>query len=203
MRGAATNFIASLDANTSVYDIKSRLVKRFGSSEVRPVIAFNEFKYDWKLGMKAYFDEKKRLGSIAGISENLMINFMIGDMPAIIRKSFTARTVSDLAKFYQIASEAEIDCKSEMEERKISIQSKSERFRPKQVNNKRRPPKPCFICEKRGLSNRYHWASDCYFKNNTNNKNPNLSNNTNNNSQFSKTYKRSNNINQKQTNNLN
>ncbi|RWS24091.1 hypothetical protein B4U80_01880 [Leptotrombidium deliense] len=86
---------------------------------------------------------------------------------------FTAVKPKTYAEFYHIAQTAEANFK-----RFDSSKAFDNTVKPMQRNNakqtaikseKAKPPSPCRICENLGFKNRFHWASDCFNKNKSQN----------------------------------
>jgi len=113
-----------------------------------------------KVGIKDYFERKRRMGFLAKLSEEQIISLMIDGLDIKMINSFNAIKPKTFSHFYEIAKAAEESMKRNY------IQSfDKNKFRQKPINTVK-PPKSCFICEKKGLKNRFHWVKDCFNKNN-------------------------------------
>ena len=50
--------------------VKEKLISRFGVQTVEPIVEFFNLKYDLKVGIKEYFEQKRRFGVLARLTEN-------------------------------------------------------------------------------------------------------------------------------------
>ena len=147
-----------------------------GRAEIKPDIEMTKTKYETKRGVQAYFEEKRRLGLLAKLPEQNIVNSMIDGLPSKLSRAFIGRTVGKMSKFYLIAMEAEKEMrKQEAEEPKPSPSSRrfdridpfnsereSEKYkRKKEIQRKESLPGPCSICFKLGYPGRYHWLAEC------------------------------------------
>ena len=156
-------------------ELKSKMISRFGHDSVDPIVEFINIKYDIKKGIKEYFDQKRRLGVLAGLTEEQMIPLMIQGLHPKMISHFVAIKPKTFNEFYRIAKSCEDNYKQFTFQNKINFkhnnnnnktnENKSKFVNPNNKSYKKRPPNPCRICEGLGFANRYHWISDC--KNNS------------------------------------
>ena len=142
--------------------LQEDLIQRFGHPTTDPLIQLSRLKYDSKLGMKGYFEEKRRLGTLAKLNENQVISLMIEGLPANLRLHFITIKPQNYAEFYRTAKLAE----EALLEQKVSKNYDFKRF-----ENRKAPPNPCKICENLGYGKRFHWMNEC--KNQSNKPIPN------------------------------
>lgn len=140
--------------------IKCKIISRFGLEATEPIIEFINLKYDVKQGIKSYFENKRRYGVAAKLSEFQMIPVLIQGLHPKMAEYFTAVKPKSFVEFYSIAQTAENNFKRSIyrnsEQNSIKTRPKVENDKPK-----RKPPKPCMICERIGFKNRFHWANEC------------------------------------------
>jgi hypothetical protein len=115
---------------------------------------------------------------LANLSEKHIISTLIDGLPqSMIEKFITVRPQS-YSEFYFIAKKAEESFKDNPKYFNKNIKNKFS----KTVNlnkSKVKPPKPCYICEKLGFKNRFHWVNECRNKNKLNIQNQSKSNSIN------------------------
>ena len=164
--------------NCNDYDFESlkiKLIARFGIETVEPIVEFFNLKYNIKTGIKSYFEEKRRYGVSAKLTEIQMIPIMIQGLHAKMIDSFVAVKPKTFSEFYSIAKTAENNLKRNNFQFNNYKSNENKNFNSKseQIKTKKKPPNPCKICEGLGHKNRYHWAQDCRNKsaNNSNNSN--------------------------------
>ena len=152
-------------------ELKDKMNSRFGLETVEPIVEFVNLRYDFKTGIKEYFETKRRLGVAAKLTESQMIPLLILNLPNKMAECFTAVKPSTFAEFYAIAKTAENNFK------KSNFVKQNSNVKPNNVQgnvkSKRKPPDPCRICEKLGFKNRYHWSQDCRNKGKTQPQNQN------------------------------
>ena len=148
------------NSNDSYVEMKVKLNTRFGIETVEPIVEFVNHRYDFKTGIKDYFETKRRYGVAAKLTESQIIPLMINNLPQKMSEHFTAVKPKTFAEFYSIAKTAENHFKRNSFKTQFSDKTK-----PKSDNTtdkpKRKPPNPCKICEDLGFKGRYHWMSDC------------------------------------------
>ena len=159
----ALNWYIENSSEDSYQGIKSKMIARFGLETVEPIIEFVNLRYDFKTGMKEYFEQKRRLGIAAKLTESQIVSLMIhGLANGKLIESFTAIKPKSFAEFYSIAKSAENNIKRNFNAKPNKF---NELSKPKNdqtsFNTKRKPPNACRICENLGFKNRFHWASDC------------------------------------------
>ena len=174
----ALNFY--IENYTYDYDeLTARLINRFGHETVDPIVEFANLKYDIKLGIKQYFDKKRRLGTLAKLTEEQMVPLMIQGLHPKMIEHFIAVKPKTFSDFYKIAKTCEDNYKQfksqsnfytkssvNRNNKHTNDNSKAKIYKP-DVKNKRKPPNACRICEGLGFHNRFHWMNEC--KNNTKN----------------------------------
>ena len=159
--------------NCNYDDLKAKLISRtrIGVQTVEPIVEFFNLKYDIKKDVKEYFEQKRRYGVLAKLTEEQMIPVMIQGLHPRMISNFIAVKPKTFSEFCQIAKLSEDNLKRSFntfnKPNNMSINAKDKpKFRE---NNKfktnKKPPNPCKICENLGFKNRYHWAQDCYNKN--------------------------------------
>ena len=141
--------------------VKDRLINRFGVETADPIVEFVTIRYDIKLGIKDYFERKRRFGNLAKLTVEQMIPLMINNLHPRMIESFIAVKPKTLTQFYNIAQSAETNLKR-FTNRPVPMSDKQKQFNSSQTKPaKRKPPNPCRICENIGYKNRYHWSNDC------------------------------------------
>ncbi len=146
--------------NCSYDELKIKLNNRFGLETVEPIVEFVNLKYDIKTGIKEYFENKRRFGILAKLSEPQMIPIMIQGLHPKMIDSFVAVKPKTFSEFYSIAKTAENNFKRNFN----ANQKFNDKCRPKDqtlFKPKKKPPNACKICESLGFKNRFHWAQDC------------------------------------------
>ena len=167
LEDSALNWYAEASA-TDWNILKEQLIERFGFALVEPIIQISKLKYDQNQGMKEYFEEKRRLGTLSRLPEDQIISLMIEGLPAKLRVHFITQKPKSYSEFYRIAKlaeEAMLESESIHRPRFLKTESVKHHSNVKLSHMpKRKPPSPCRICENLGFKNRYHWASDCFNK---------------------------------------
>ena len=164
----ALNWYIENYCDDNYIEIKQKLINRFGLETVEPIVEFVNLRYDFKTGIKEYFETKRRYGVAAKLTESQMIPLMINNLPLKMIDCFTAVKAKTFSEFYSIAKTAENNYK------RNSFKNQSFNEKPKVKNEnssvkpKRKPPNPCRICEGLGFKGRYHWSNDCTNKSKTN-----------------------------------
>lgn len=150
------------------FDLKSNLIARFSLGTVDPMTDFVNFKYDFKLGMKHYFERKRQLGVLAKLSESQIVPIMVQGLHPKFKSHFIAVQPKTYIEFYRIAKAIEDNLNESFKVDKNKNNYKSN-VNDKKLNDhkiiKKKPPSACRICERLGFNNRFHWASDCKNKN--------------------------------------
>ena len=162
---SALEWYAYIPENESWDSIKEKMVKRFGLKTILPAVQFMKVKYDPSLGVRAYYEEKRKLGIQGGLSEDHMVQFMIDGLPYNLKSCFNPTEIKTLDEFYEKATIYE----SREKDNKNTNNYKPKVFKRKfnddnsdRVKFKRnKPPLPCKICEEQGFKNRFHWMRDC------------------------------------------
>lgn len=148
-------------------EVVEMMKKRFNKPLSQPIIDFIDLKYDLEKGFHEYFEEMQILAQRAQLSDerNHIIPVMIHGLPNAMKSYFVTSTPVDITDFYQTGLKAERATAPTLKRKAAEEKSSDEQGNKKSKPNiKKKPPNPCFICVKRGFSNRYHWASDCHFK---------------------------------------
>ena len=155
------------NSNDSYYELKVKLNNRFGIESVEPIVEFVNIRYNIKSGIKEYFENKRRYGNLAKLTEEQMIPIMINNLHPKMTDCFTAVKPKTFSEFYTIAKTAENNLKRFMNRMPNTntnnfINDKQKQTENKANNpNKRKPPNPCRICENLGFKNRFHWSNEC------------------------------------------
>lgn len=150
-------------------DLKVSMNQRFGLPETDPLIECMSLKYDYKSGMKEYFEIKRRYGILAGLRENQVVSMMIEGLPFNMQQHFIAFKPKSYTEFFSIAKSAEekLTSKPSLKPPKVEFskfqRERNQKSRFERTNDKyyKKPSNPCRICENLGLKNRYHWAQLC------------------------------------------
>ena len=149
--------------------LKSLFIGRFGLRLLNPVIEFARLRYDSSKGILDYYKNKRRLGTLAGLSESHIISFMIEGLPNYLSASFVSIQPLTMDHFYEIASKAEANSKLRETCRGDTLIAKKNSSKPQfhslPQKRKFKPPSLCRICENLGFKNRYHWSQDCFNRN--------------------------------------
>lgn len=184
----AQNWYIESGSHASWSSFKERMISRFDTHTVRPIIQFNHLRYDINKGMKAYFEEKKSLGYQSKLSVEQMVPIFIDGLHPTMAKDFVGHYPKTLEEFYNIACQSETSMKKEFafkEKRKNKNNffqnkrfkgpykfNKSNNFHFNKNNNTnfkksnngnkntKPPPSPCYICEKLSQPSN-HWNSQC------------------------------------------
>jgi hypothetical protein len=96
-------------------ELREKLINRFGVQIVEPIVEFFNLKYDTKIGIKEYFEQKRRFGVLAQLTEQQMIPIMIQGLHPKMISNFIAVKPKSFAEFYQIAKTAEDNFKRSFE----------------------------------------------------------------------------------------
>lgn len=161
-------------------EIKNNLISRFSLGTCNPMNDFVELRYDFKTGLKDYFERKKQLGVLAKLTEQQIIPIMINGLHPKFRMHFVTVQPQTYAEFYRIAKAIEDNLNENYKSHKQKPHANNNQNKKPNdsTKNKRKPPSACRICEGLGFKNRFHWASDCKNKNKNSNSytntNPNL-----------------------------
>ena len=91
----------------SFSELKSLFMKRFALR----LIEFKNFRYDSSKDMLDYYKNKRRLGTLAVLSEAHIVSFMIDGLPVYLSSAFNALKPQSMDHFFEIASRAEINNK--------------------------------------------------------------------------------------------
>jgi hypothetical protein len=150
--------------NCSYSELKTKLINRFGLETVEPIVEFVNLKYDIKTGIKEYFENKRRYGILAKLSEPQMIPLMIQGLHPKMIDSFVAVKPQTFSEFYTIAKTAENNFKRNFNANQ-KFNDKTKQKDQTLTKPKKKPPNPCKICENLGFKNRFHWSQDCRNKN--------------------------------------
>lgn len=154
-------------------ELKSKLINRFGHETVDPIIELINLKYDIKKGIKDYFDNTRRLGTLAKLSEEQIVPIMINGLHPRMIAQLAANKPKTFNKFYEVAKTLEDNYKQLISQtrnfKQNTTQSKTDAKTKSKtiVKPKTKPPNACKICEKLGFPNRMHWMNDCKNKTQT------------------------------------
>jgi len=154
--------------NLSYDELRELFIRRFGVRLVSPITEFIRLKYDPNKGILDYYKNKRRLATLAELSESHIISLVIEGLPSSLTSAFISVIPRSMHQFLEIASRAEMNHK--MREYRVGL-NPLKRSQPQAFNqkfSKKRKPSPCRICENMGLKNQFHWSSDCYNRENLN-----------------------------------
>lgn len=146
------------------FELKANLEARFSLGTIDPMTDFVNLKYDFKLGLKDYFEKKRRLGVLAKLKESQIVPIMIQGLHAKFKSHFLAVQPQNYIEFYRIAKAIEDNLNENFRVDKNKNNSKN-KLNDKKLNDnkslKKKPPSACRICEKLGFKGRFHWANEC------------------------------------------
>ena len=152
-------------------ELKENLISRFSLGSADPMIEFVEYKYDFKVGIKDYFEKKRRLGILAKLNESQIIPIMIQGLNYQFKSHFVTVQPKSYSEFYRIAKAIEDNLNDNFKNR-IKIKNNTIK-KSSEIKSliKKKPPSACRICESLGYKNRFHWANECKNKNKNQNSN--------------------------------
>lgn len=192
--------------NITFEEIKKGIISRFGFQTINPLVEFVRLNYDTNLGMENYFNQKRKLASLSGLTETQSVILMIEGLPFNLKNCFIAVQPTTYTEFLSIAKVAENNLlKNFFPKIQNNSNNNYSSFHPKFKTNKRfrgnnlfgynnnnnnnrsnysvdnnkfkfvrketekkLPPNPCRICEKKGHMNQFHWVWDCKNRDQTN-----------------------------------
>ena len=170
-------YSSNLDHYDTFSKTKEDLIAQYGIDTSDPLKRALDVKYDFKTGIKPYFNNIKRYTGLAGLDVKNTLSILKQNLPNNIKDFIGGTTISSYSQFYNIVKEAEenIERKRREFEKKRALKFTSFRpntARPKtgttqQPTHKSRdkystvPPQPCKICAALGYHGRYHEMSDC------------------------------------------
>lgn len=111
----ALNWYIENTDSVDYFELKEKLINRFGVQTVEPIVEFFNLRYDSKIGIKEYFEQKRRFGVLAKLTEQQMIPIMIQGLHPKMINNFIAVKPKSFAEFYQIAKTAEDNYKRSLE----------------------------------------------------------------------------------------
>jgi len=123
----ALNWYIENTDNSNYEEIKQKLFNRFCVETVEPIVEFFNLKYGPKLGIKEYFEKKRRFGVLAILTQQQMIPIMINNLISVKPKTFS--------EFYHIAKTAEDSFKTSLDN------FNKTKFKPKPQNFQNNKPK--------------------------------------------------------------
>lgn len=152
------------DTNETWSDVRERMVARFGTPVVDPFRAFIHCRLRKGQTVRQYYDEKKRLGSLAELKDQHIVSGLTDGLPAEMEMAFVSLTVSTPIEWFTVAQRIE----SSRARSKTSA-SPRENTGPQQRSALQAPtrapratPKSeCRICSSINLTGQMHWHSDC------------------------------------------
>ena len=175
LTGDALNFFGTdiiSDLNISWSEVKSRLIRRYGHSDIPPMLSAIRRRLQKHESIKQYFDDKcQYLRQERGLTEATQTQLLTDGLPDHYRQHFYGKRFESTTVWLQTAQDIEADlCRH-----KPALHQSSAHFnRSDQWFNKsnktfanyngkpkeKRPPYPCKICRDQGITS-YHWHSDC------------------------------------------
>lgn len=141
-------------------NLKILLLQRFGIKSVDPMSECVDLKYNEKIGMKNYFEQKRTLGMKAGLAENQIISLMIHGLPPNYSSVFNSMKPKSMEEFFNVAKRTENSLMNHSSRSSSNLQ----RREVHRSQNQNSPKNPCWICEKLGYPKRFHWTRDCWNK---------------------------------------
>ncbi len=82
--------------------LKLSFLERFGAATADPLRECVDLKYDHKVGMRGYFEGKRRLGALAELSEKQIVSLLIHGLPSRFTHYFPTNP-SSASQFYATA----------------------------------------------------------------------------------------------------
>ena len=180
----ALNFYLCEKDTSSWGELKLKLINRFGVQSVEPLLEFIRLKFCHCKDVTDYFEHKRRLATLAELTEKQAVILMIEDLSEKLKNCFIGHRVNTYDQFFTIAKTAEnqISVFNVNTSHGAMFNGKN-RFGKKtyhhQPNNKfnnssekkqttpfvKRPPRnPCWTCQNAGKPEQYHWSEDCPIK---------------------------------------
>ena len=176
LSGDALNFFGTdiiNEESISWSEAKERLIRRYGHSDIPPMLSAIRRKLQRHENVKQYFDDKCRfLRQEKGLTEATQTQLLTDGLPDIYRHHFYGKRFATTTEWLQTAQDIEADLNRQ---KPMSQNSSSAHFsrsdpssnRPNKLfsktNNKpkdKKPPYPCRICRDQGITS-FHWHSDC------------------------------------------
>ena len=152
-------------------ELKQNLISRFSLGSADPMTEFVEYKYDFKIGIKEYFEKKRRLGTLAKLNEAQIIPIMVQGLNYQFKNYFVTVQPKSYAEFYRIAKAIEDNLNDSFKNRVKVKNNTVKKANETRGTIKKKPPSACRICESLGYKNRFHWASECRNRNKNQNTN--------------------------------
>ena len=157
---------------------KKDLLAQYRIDTSDPLKKALDIKYDFKTGLKPYFNKIKRYAGLAGLDQKNTLSILKQNLPNNIKDFIGGTTITSYSQFYNIVQEAEENIERKKREFEKKRQLKFTPFRSNatmsrtggslQLHNRPKlkkassiPPRSCKICATMGFYNRYYWMSDC------------------------------------------
>ena len=174
LSGDALNFFGTdiiTDEFINWTEAKSRLLRRYGHSDVPPMLAAVRRPLQKHETIKQYFDEKcSHLRQEKGLSESARTQLLTEGLPDVYRQHFYGKRFTSTTEWLQTAQDIEADLNrhnrypthtnsSAHVNRTDSLPNKHH-FKSKSNHKESRPPYPCRHCRDKGIT-AHHWHNDC------------------------------------------
>ena len=178
LSGDALNFFGTdivVDELITWTEAKSHLVRRYGHSDVPPMLAAVRRRLQKNETIKQYFDEKCRhLRQEKGLSESAQTQLLTEGLPDVYRQHFYGKRFTSTTEWLQTAQDIEADLNRHnrypihvhssahvnRSDPSLNKPMNKSNFRPKSNQKESRPPYPCRHCRNKGIT-AHHWHNDC------------------------------------------
>ena len=172
-------FSGNLDTYNTFNDVKGDLMAQYGVETEDPLRKACDTRYNFKEGLKPYFNNIRRYAALAGLDMRNTLSLLKRNLPFNILDFIGGTPIQDYNQFCNIVRAAEENIarkRNEIEKRKFfhsdtkpcktlqkpaSSSSFNSKHKQEFKSKKSVPPKPCRICENLGFQSRYHWMSEC------------------------------------------
>ena len=140
---------------------KDKLHKRYGHSELPPMIAASRRYLQRNESVKEYYDDKCKILRRAYLTEPHMADMLTNGLPPIWRSLFYGKRFTSLADWLQMVQNIEADQKHDnRNKQRLSHVMTTETKTDTSSRNSGRPVPPCQICKRIHIKAN-HWHRDC------------------------------------------
>ena len=175
LTGDALNFFGTdiiSDPSISWLETKLRLVRRYGHSDIPPMLSAIRRPFQKNESIKSYFDDKCRyLRQEKGLLEATQTQLLTDGLPDTYRQYFYGKRFESTTEWLQTAQDIEADlsrAKHFYHSQSTAHFNRSDQLtktqKPFVKNNgkakDKKPPYPCKICREQGITS-FHWHSEC------------------------------------------
>ena len=170
-------YSSNLDRYNTFDDARTDLLTQFGIDTTDSLKRALEVNYDFKTGIKPYFDNIKRYAGLAGLDLKNTLSILKQNLPSSIKNFIGGVSITNYSQFYNIVREAQEHIERKIKEFEKKRALRSTPFRPQPITSRKEtrpqtvykpkenrpsvPPRPCKICAAMGYHGRYHWMSKC------------------------------------------